>query len=168
MVWARTKLSIWDYIFEPVKEITMSFVTKDPEKFYKKVNSLMRSSFNVPEGYVQEKDFEWQKLEDGNVFSVRWEVNKILDKFSYLSLEITLKGKSKGGKGKVSVRLAPKLVTEYPQDTLWQQSIFYEMLRRFWHTFFYHKKRMEYIDLGKELVIKLEQELKKFAEELNR
>ena len=49
MVWARTKLSIWDYIFEPVKEINIEFDTKKPEKFYKKTRIILQSVMNIPE-----------------------------------------------------------------------------------------------------------------------
>ena len=44
------------------------------------------------------------------------------------------------------------LRTEYPQDTVWQRSLFYEMLRTFWHRIFYHNKRMEYIIQCRDLV----------------
>ena len=42
MVWARTKLLIWDYIFEPVKDLRVSYSGPHPEALYKKVKELMR------------------------------------------------------------------------------------------------------------------------------
>ena len=41
MVWARTKLLIWDYIFEPVKDIEIAYQGPNPQKFYKKINELI-------------------------------------------------------------------------------------------------------------------------------
>ncbi|MFH1420482.1 MAG: hypothetical protein ABIG30_00780 [Candidatus Aenigmatarchaeota archaeon] len=166
MVWARTRLSIWDYVFEPVKEILINYVGKDPSKFYKKINELIRVVFNVPEGYVQEKTYDWQKTKDGEKFSVSWEVNKLYDQFTFLGVEIELRGGMRESEGKASITIKPRVVTEYPQDTIWQQNLFYEMLRRFWHSIFYHKKRMEYLDRSREIVTNFETELKHFAEEL--
>jgi len=166
MVWARTRLSIWDYVFEPVKQISINYTGKSPEKFYKKINELIRTVYAVPEGYVQEKAYDWQKTKEGEKFKISWEVNKMFDQFSYLLVEIELKGSESGGGGQSSIVIKPRVITEYPQDSVWQQSIFYEMVRRFWHSMFYHKKRMQYLDRARELVTNFETELKHFAEEL--
>ncbi len=64
MVWARTKLLIWDYVFEPVKDIRISYSGKNPERLYKKLNELLRLIFNVPEGYIQEKTYKWEKKKE--------------------------------------------------------------------------------------------------------
>lgn len=164
MVWARTKLLIWDYIFEPVKEINIAFTGPHPDKFYKKINELIRVVFNVPDAYVQEKEYNWEKTKDGERFTVGWEVNKVLDAFTYITVEMDLNGFSVNGEGKATMRIRPRLITEYPQDTLWQQNILYEMLRRFWHNMFYHKKRMEYLNFAKEQVTTFESSVKHFGE----
>jgi len=166
VVWARTKLLIWDYVFEPVKEINISYTGPAPDKFYKKINELVRVVFNVPDAYVQEKEYSWEKTKDGERFSVGWEVNKILDTFSYITVEIDFSGFSVNNEGKVNMRIRPRLITEYPQDTVWQQNIIYEMTRRFWHNMFYHKKRMEYLNFAKELVTSFESSVKHFGEVL--
>lgn len=166
MVWARTKLLIWDYIFEPVKDIKIEHKGPGPERFYKKINELIRTIFNVPDAYVQEKNYSWEKGKDGERFEVEWEVTKVLDVYSYITVEIEMRGYSVNGEGKVSVRLKPRLITEYPQDTIFQQSILYEMARRFWHKFFYHHKRMEYLNFGKEILTSFESAVKHFGETL--
>ncbi|MFH0949376.1 MAG: hypothetical protein V1802_02720 [Candidatus Aenigmatarchaeota archaeon] len=168
MVWARTKLLIYDYVFEPVKELTITYVGKHPDKFYKKLNELMRLVFNVPDAYVQEKTYSWEKLKDSENFSVGWELTKIIDIYSYIVVEVDLTGVITNGEGRASIRLKPRLITEYPQDTIWQQSIIYEMLRRFWHKFFYHKKRMEYLNMAKELLMSFQVSIKNYAEELRK
>jgi asparagine synthetase B (glutamine-hydrolysing) len=166
MVWARSRLLIWDYIFEPVRRISMNYVGPKPESYYKKINQAVRTVFNVPDAYVQEKEYTWEKGEEAEKFEIKWEVNKLLDTFSYITLEISLEGFVKGGHGKAKIALRPRLITEYPQDTVWQNSIVYEMLRRFWHKMFYHKKRMEYLNMGKELVTSFESDLKRYGEGL--
>lgn len=164
MVWARTKLLIWDYVFEPVKEINISFTGPHPDKFYKKINELVRVVFNVPDAYVQEKEYNWEKTKDGERFAVGWEISKVLDTFSYITIELDLNGFSVNGEGKANMRIRPRLITEYPQDTVWQQNILYEMMRRFWHKMFYHKKRMEYLNFAKELITSFESNVKHFGE----
>ncbi len=167
MVWSRNKLLIWDYIFEPVKEITFSYSGKNPEKYYKKIHELIRLVFNVPDVYVQEKTYSWERGQGGEKFEVDLEVNKILDKFTYLTVELEFKGSSANGEGKVSIRMKPRMITEYPQDTIWQQNILYEFVRRLWHKFYYHEQRMKYLRDSKEFVITFDRELKAFGESLN-
>ena len=166
MVFARTKLLIWDYIFEPVKDIRISYTGPRTEKFYHKIRELIRTVFNVPEAYIQEKTYDWDKTKDSERFAVTWEVNKILDTFTYITIEITLRGFSTAGEGKADIRIRSRLITEYPQDTVWQQSIIYEMFRRFWHQRFYHRKRMEYLNLGKELIVSFETAVKRYTEDI--
>ncbi|MFH0832915.1 MAG: hypothetical protein V1900_04300 [Candidatus Aenigmatarchaeota archaeon] len=166
MVWAKTKLMIWDYIFEPAKEIKINFSGKNPEKFYKKLNELIRIIFNVPEGYIQEKDYNWENLKDTQRFEIAWEINKLLDTFSYIAVELDLRGFSTNGEGKVTIRIKPRMITEYPQDTIWQQNIIYEMLRRFWHKAYYHHRRMEYLAMGRDMLINFERAIKEYAETL--
>ena len=166
MVWARTKLMIWDYLFEPVKQIKITYAGKEPGKLYKKINELIRTTINVPDAYIQERDYSWEKLRDAEKFEVGWDVNKLFDLFSYIYIEIDLRGSSANGEGRAVITIRPRLITEYPQDTIWQQSIVYEMLRRTWHRIFYQQKRVEYLNTGKELLINFENALKRAAEQL--
>ena len=168
MVFARTKLLIWDYIFEPVKDLLISYAGPNPEKFYEETKNLIKAVFNVPDAYVQEKTYSWEKGKDSERFEIEWEINKILDAFSYITVELTLRGFSAGGEGKADIRIRSRLITEYPQDTIWQQNIIYEMFRRFWHARFYHRKRMEYLNFGKEMLVSFETALKKYAEALRK
>ncbi|MCX6815789.1 MAG: hypothetical protein NT120_02975 [Candidatus Aenigmarchaeota archaeon] len=168
MAFARTKLLIWDYIFEPVKDINISYMGPHPENFYASVKDLIKAVFNVPDAYVQEKTYNWEKGKESEKFEIEWEVNKILDTFSYITVELTLKGFSAGGEGKADIRIRPRLITEYPQDTVWQQNLIYEMFRRFWHTRFYTRKRLEYLNYAKELLVSFETSVKKYAEKLRK
>jgi hypothetical protein len=58
------------------------------------------------------------------------------------------------------------LRTEYPQDTLWQKTIFYEMMRVFWHRGFYHNKRREYIIEGRRLLAMLQDQIEEYFRDL--
>ena len=167
MVWARTRLLIWDYVFEPVKQISISYTGRRPDLFYRKIHELVRLIFNVPEGYIQEKEYRWEKHKEAEHFEIGWEITKIFDVFTYLNLEIDLRGYvSTEGEGRATIVIKPRMITEYPQDTVWQQSIFYEMMRRAWHRMYYHKKRMQFLYLSKELSVDFERKIKEFSEEL--
>lgn len=166
MVWARTKLLIWDYIFEPVKQIKINYAGKNPDRLYKKMNELIRTIFNIPEAYIQERNYTWEKVEDTEKFDIGWDVTKILDMFTYIYVEIDFRGFSTHGEGKVEIVLKPRLITEYPQDTVWQQSIVYEMLRRLWHKVFYHHKRMEFLNMGKETLVSFERSIINYMEKM--
>ena len=166
MVWARSRMMIWDYIFEPVNNIIINYVGPDSDTFYEKIHELIREIFNVPDAYIQEKDYTWEKGKEVQKFDVAWEVNKILDVFTYITIEIELTGFKSKDSGRCRIKLKPRLITEYPQDTIWQNSLFYEIFRRMWHRAFYHSKRMSFLALGKDLVVTFEREIKKHGQKI--
>ncbi len=167
MTWARSKLLIWDYLFQPVKVIRMNYVGKNPDRFYEKIVKLALFIFNIPETYMQEREFTWEKGKETERFDILWDFYKKLDIFSHIIWEVRLTGFVSNGEGKASIVMSNcRLITEYPQDTLWQKSFVYEFLRRMWHRLFYHHKRMQWLSYGKELTVAYEQGLKKFSEEL--
>ncbi len=168
MVWARTKLTIWDYIFEPIKDLKINYSGKHPEKFYTKIKELMKTVFKVPHEHIQEQKYTFEKKKNSGKFRMNWEVTKPLDHFTYFIFNVKLSGSYEHGEGKASISIEPLLITEYPQDTVWQQNILYEMVRRFWHVTFYHKQRMRYLEYGKKLAVTFEHSLKHYGEELCR
>ena len=151
MVWARSKLMIEDDLLSPLPIIKIKFSGPNPERFYKELYNLILVSFRVHEHSVQEKEFQWSKGETEK-FSIAWEMNKDLDKFSYYFVNVRLNGEMSKGMGKAEVEVEGVLRTEYPQDTLWQRSLLYEVLRMFWHTTFYTSKRDEYLRDGRMLL----------------
>ena len=69
-----------------------------------------------------------------------------MDLFSYFFVSFKMSGQGDSTSGSLSLNIKPLLRSEYPQDTVWQRSLFYEMMRTFWHRMFYHKKREEYAE----------------------
>ena len=167
MVWARTKLTIWDDLFPPSKKIFFTYVGKTPEKLYPKFTELLHKVFSVGDEFIQERTYNWQKKSNGNKFKVEWYVEKPFDKYTLLNVDISMKGESENGYGKVEIKMEPRLVTEYPQDYLWQQSILYEIFRQLWHKLFYNKKRQVWMDESKELCFRVYNELKHYADKIN-
>lgn len=166
MVWASSKITIWDDIFPTFKTMSIEFRGKNPHMLYKKINGLIREVYRIPEGNIQEKEYTWNKTESGDEFRIDWESVKLLDNLSYIKIEVTLNGFSSGGVGKATIQFRPTLITEYPQDTIWQQNLLYEMLRRFWHVVFYRKKRDEYYEMARSMTERFEREIKDFIENL--
>lgn len=162
MVVARTKLMIHDDLLRPIPVVILNFTGQKPERFYKEIPDLLASTFRVSEDSIQERKFLWTKGEPEK-FKVTWEINKDLDKFSYYWVEIKLEGNTSKGMGSANVSVEGALRTEYPQDTIWEKSLLYEFLRMFWHTFFYTRKRDEYIREGRRIISLFIDNLKKLT-----
>ncbi len=166
MVIARTKLVIEDPFirFDPYY-IILNYRGSKPERFYTRLSELIPLIYGVDRGQVQERTFKWDNVGDTQKFDVFWEITKPLDRFTYFRMSAELTGQSTKGEGGARVRLFGTLRTEYPQDTLWQRSVFYEMIRMLWHTIFYKTQRLKYLHEGRALIRNMEIEIKKAFEE---
>ena len=168
MVFARAKLTMEDNCFEEEPgQVEMRFVGPGIPKLYHKVYETMKQVFRCSDADIQEIEYNWGKSEKGEKFKITWWLRKDMDIFSYFYVNIGLTGEGteKAGSGRVTIR--GLLRTEYPQDTVWQRSLFYEMLRTFWHRVFYHKKREEYAEECRHSTIMFEKRMKEFFQEMN-
>ncbi len=169
MVFARTKMVLEDKCFEEDPgTIEIRFVGPGVTKLYRKMHELMVSVFSVPLSEIQETRYEWGVAKDKNKFRMRWWLHKDLDINSYLYIRFDLNGEGTDEKGNCWVVIKGWLRTEYPQDTVWQRSLPYEMIRTFWHRIFYRQKREEYIEECRHTMILYEKEIKKYMEELRK
>ncbi|NOZ81532.1 MAG: hypothetical protein GXO63_00025 [Candidatus Micrarchaeota archaeon] len=162
MVWARTKLVIQDDLLKPVNVIEINFTGPNPQKFYHEIPKLLISIFRLSESDIQERKISWVQG-DPEKFKVLWEAYKELDGLSYYFITVELSGEASKGTGRAKITVEGFLRTEYPQDTIWQRSLFYEVLRIIWHKTVYHGKRMEYLEEGKKLLARFIEELKNIA-----
>ncbi len=166
-IFARTKLIMQDNCWDPQPVLKWEYRGPNPHLAYTKIREMFRTIFNVSETErVQEKDFVWDRKGKREDFFVSWEISKDLDRFSYAYFRINMKGFAEetdsGKEGKLSIELDGYLRTEYPQDTFWERSIFYEIARVFWHKVLYQEKRLEYADVCRSLMGKFLNELKGF------
>ena len=169
MVFARTKIVLEDNCFEEEPGgVTMRFVGPNPTKIYKKTYELMKAAFNVPDSDIQETDYNWGKGKEGDKFKVTWWLHKDMDVFSYLYIRFKLSGQGNEKTGQATLEVRGLLRSEYPQDTVWQRSLFYEMLRTFWHRVFYRKKREEYAEECRHSIVFMQKKVKEFFEELRK
>ncbi len=151
MVWARTKLAIEDSLISPRSRINIEFRGREPQKFYNEIPKLIATVFRVHPESIQEKKFTMHRGEPEK-FKADWEVIKDIDKFSYYRILVSITGQSVKRHGEAAITVEGLLRTEYPQDTYWQRSLFYEMLRMIWHTLFYTSRRQRYMVDGKRLI----------------
>ena len=169
MVFARAKLTLEDNCFiEEPGAVEMRFVGPNVTKMYNRAYELMKSVFRVSDSDIQETDYSWGKTEKGDKFKVRWWLHKDMDPFSYLYIRFDLSGEGTPELGNAKVSVRGLLRSEYPQDTLWQRSLFYEMLRTFWHRVFYHRKREEYAEECRHSTILFMRKLKEFCNQLKK
>ena len=167
MVFARTKLVLEDNCFvEEPGAVNIKFVGPGVTKIYEKVHELMKAVFNVTDADIQEVTSNWGKSEKGEKFKVRWWLHKDIDIFSYLFIRFDLAGEGDAKSGTVTLAVRPLLRSEYPQDTLWQRSLLYELLRTFWHRTVYWKKREEYAEECRHATVFFQKKLKEFYEKM--
>jgi hypothetical protein len=169
MVFARAKLMLEDNCFEEEPgEVAMKLIAPNVTKAYERVYEAMRAVFHVPESQIQETAYSWAKTKDGDKFSVTWWLHKDMDIFSYMFVRFKMNGQGNDKTGKLSLSIRGLLRSEYPQDTVWQRSLFYEMIRTFWHRMFYRRKREEYAEECRHGVILFHKKMKEFFEELKK
>lgn len=160
---ARTKLVIQEDCYREKPERTvMKYVGPNPVKIYNRAYELIKSVFRASDSDIEEEKYSWGKGAEGEKFKVRWYLHKDLDAFTYFYLRFDVDGQGTERFGNARIRIKPLIRTEYPQDTMWQQSLFYEMLRTFWHRIFYHKKREDYAEECRDLVLLYQKQLAEF------
>jgi len=167
MVFARAKLLLEDNCFEEDPGIVeIKFIGPHIDKIYEKTYELMKAVFNVTDADIQEVTSNWGKSEKGEKFKVRWWLRKDMDIFSYIYVRVDLSGETSGKKGSATIKIRGVLRSEYPQDTLWQRSLLYELLRTIWHKVVYHKKREEYAEECRHTIVFFQKKLKEFYDKM--
>ncbi len=166
MVFARTKLLLQDNCFEKDPgDVELKYVGPHVSKLYDFIHHILKSVFNIPSSAIQEEKYSWGKGEIEK-FKVTLYAHKDMDMFTYIYLKISLKAEGNEKTGNASITIKPYLRTEYPQDTIWQRSLIYEMLRTLWHRIFYAKKRDEYMEECRHLAYMMQEKLREYFKKL--
>ena len=166
-VFARAKLLIEEQCLTYRPRMTFSYTGPNPQNAYKKLISILVDDIRVPRENLQEKGFTWDRTGPEEKFQARFEVVKDFDKFTYLFMEITLRGSVKpskefGKEGNVNFTLGGIVRTEYPQDSMWERSFIYEMFRMFYHRMFYHDRTKNYVSQCRDWMMIIQDEMKSF------
>ena len=179
-IFARTKLIIHEDCLEvsgsplPGKKfMTLEYSGPNPQAAYYQAKKLLAQITRVPENEIIERDFTWRREGEEENFSVTFDVIKDMDRFSFIQISISMKGKIKpskefGKEGNLSINIEGVLRTEYPQDTLWQRSLIYEMFRTFYHKFIYEDTRKKYKQECVDIMNQIYSSLKEFLNVLPR
>jgi hypothetical protein len=163
---ARTKILLQEDCYrERPERITINYVGPNPMKIYYKTYELLKAIFRAADSDIQEEKFSWGKGEKEK-FKVRWYLHKDVDIYTYFYVRVDISGYGDEKSGKAEIKVKPLLRTEYPQDTIWQRSLLYEMLRVFWHRSFYYKKREEYAEDCRHMVSILSRNIHEFLRQL--
>jgi len=168
-VFARTKMLISDDCLKPPggPGITLKYAGPNPQNIYEKAKEIATTLWALEPGAIQEKEMNWDRTGLGEKFSIKMEIVKDLDLFSYLFMKLEIEGESKpsrqfGKEGNATVKIEPSIRTEYPQDTIFQRSIFYEFFRVLYHKLIYEDTRKKYLQQCREDSVRLQEELKSF------
>ena len=166
-VFARTKLLMEEFCVTYRPRLEFKYSGPNPQKAYPKIIDIMLTILRVPRENIQEKEFHWDRSKPEEKFKITWEVLKDYDKFSYMVLVVDMSGTIKpsrevGKEGDVMIEIEGVVRTEYPQDTVWQRSFFYEMFRMFYHKVFYQERRKRHVESCRDSMLNLQAEIKSF------
>ncbi|MEM5815538.1 MAG: hypothetical protein QXW01_03215 [Candidatus Aenigmatarchaeota archaeon] len=175
-IFARTKLIIHEDCLATMgttsplpgkKFVSLEYNGPNPQIAYYQAKKILASVTKMPENEIIERDFSWDRSGEEEKFSVNFDVVKDMDKFSFIQITVSIKGKIKpskefGKEGNLSITIDGALRTEYPQDTLWQRSLLYELFRAFYHKFIYEENRKKYKEECVAIIMQIYNELKEF------
>jgi hypothetical protein len=168
MVFARTKIMIHDYCMEErPTALTLNYTGPNPQIAVKKYIELLKQVFKVSDAEVQEKIFNWDRSGKEEKFEIEYELRKEMDKNSYIWIQGQLNGAVRpseefGKEGNIRISINGAVRAEYPQDTFWQRSILYEMIRIFYHKIIYSSNWDKYMDDCREMMRYFIDEMKGF------
>lgn len=163
---AGSKLIIWNELYKRgakpgLKNLAYAYEGKNPDKIIPFLPKLVKLVFAPT---------TWQQKEikvTPNSYKSVWYLFRDIDSFTYFRVDVELAVKHKDGFGTIAIKLGePVMITEYNQDSMWQKSFFYEILRMMWHNAFYQKKLEGHMDWGRSQVSCFEEKLLAFFDQL--
>lgn len=168
-VFARTKLMIHEDCLAPpgAPFVIINYSGPNPQNIYPQIKKLFGTIFKAAESELQERNFFWDRSGAVEKFGVTFDMIRDLDAFSFMQIIVDLSGEAKpskefGKEGSATIRIDGRIRTEYPQDTLWQRSLLYEMFRVFYHRVIYEEKRRKYKEQCREMISGFQTHLKSF------
>ncbi len=166
-IFARTKLTIEEGCMLPSPRVRLDYSGPNPQKIYPKVMEILKTNLKFKPENIQEKEYKWDRSGVPEKFSASLEAFKEFDRFTYAIFWIDVNGsirpsKEFGKEGEATIVIDGSIRTDYPQDTIWQKSLFYEAFRVFWHRVFYQEKRYQFREQCRDIILTLQNSLKEF------
>jgi len=180
-VFARTKLVIHDECLEVApgsalpgrKYVALQYSGPNPQNIYYQLKKTLSLIFKIGEDEIIERDFKWDRKQPEEKLETTLEVIKDMDRFTFIHIVVSFEAHIRPSKefekeGSAEIKVRGYLRTEYPQDTIWQRSLLYEMFRTFWHKVFYAEQRKKYKEECVSLIYQFQNEIKEFLNLLSR
>ena len=180
-VFARTKLVIHEECLEVApgsplpgrSYIKLNYSGPNPQNIYYQLKKIFTTLFKIREDEIIEREFNWDRSKPEETLHTQLEYIKDMDKFTFIQIRVTLDAKIRpsenfGKEGEATIKIEGWLRTEYPQDTLWQRSLIYEIFRTFFHKVLYKSTRKKYKEECVSLINQLQAEIKEFLNLLPR
>jgi hypothetical protein len=166
-IFARAKLTIEEDCLLPSPKIWLTYSGPNPQRAYAKIIEILKTNLKMKPENIQERDFKWDRAGVPEKFSGSIEAFKDFDKFTYMLMFIDFSGdvrpsKEFGKEGNFKLSLDAVMRTDYPQDTVWEKSLIYEIFRTFWHKVFYQERRYVYREQCRDLMLATQREIKAF------
>jgi hypothetical protein len=144
-------------------DLVYTYEGKNVKKLIQFVPKLIKTIF-VPTTW-QQKEVNVKK----GTYSAKWHVFKDLDHYTYFRVDVDIDIKFNEDEGKAKIKLGePIIISEYPQETYWQKTFLYEILRVSWYNFFYRKKLGNYLNWGRLKISCFEEKLFKYFDKLRK
>ena len=159
-------MPVWrfeDDCLAPRRRLKVEYTGPNPFKVYLTLKPKLRRIFQVETVGIWERDFRWDTTSDPRSFYIRVYVDKGLDQFSRMFVEITMQGEQPSDpnkSGKLTIYIGGRIRTNYELQTIFQRSPVYKAIRWLYHMIFYNKVRRTYIRLCTEMIERLWKELR--------
>lgn len=155
-------------IKDDCRKLPIQFFYEGPNVhvLYPGIKELIMDTLVVSLNDIHEKSVSISRKGESEKIKASFEVVKRLDSFTYMFFEVSLSVEQKPSEkfeseGKASVKIKGKLFTELPQETTWQRSFLFQLLWTTSYILWYKRQREKYLEECKELMFRLERNLKK-------
>lgn len=145
-------VTIQDDCLAPEGYITLKYNGVAPFKAYPVVANFMRTIWEVEAKDYWEREFRWDNTSDPRGFFVKAYVNKGIDQFTSVTIEVVIEGKQPADinkPGSVVIKMGGVLTSKFGGGTILQdaKNPFYKSLVWMYDHFFYRKQRRTYLDI---------------------
>lgn len=152
------KVSMVDDIFSPDDKITLNYAGSNPFRVCQIIRPLFEKVMQVEGKDTFERIFKWDITEDPRSFYNMWTVLKEEDRWTKVIGKAVIQGKqhTKTKSGNVRIEISGYVETTYDYNNFLQR-IFWAI----YNNFFYHKRRRQYMERGKEYLLTVSNEISK-------
>jgi hypothetical protein len=144
-----------DDILAPMEEIEISYNGKNPFLICSISMKLMRDIMKISASNLREDDVRWDVLGDPKGFYAKWRADRKEDTWTKTYITMIAQGVlNKERTGTVVIRIRGKLTTKYKYSNPISKIIW-----RMYSYLFYYRQRRAYLDLSRDHIMQIRQEI---------